>query len=127
MTTAPLASTVVPIQENYDIAIARNILRVKVRQQGWPANMTARAATALTALGEIILALNRQQPIVIKIEIAQEAIENKRGVRLVSQLLIPDKNAIKWQERKLNLKSLAHDSEILERGENVQIKLNIWD
>lgn len=116
-------STIVPIQGTYDIAMARNTLRTKIGQQGWPSVMNARASAALTALGEVILALNLHKPVLVKIELTDEV---RKGICLISQLVICDKDAIRWDERKTNLSKVA-SSEIVEHGDNVQIRLSVWN
>jgi hypothetical protein len=124
MILASQPATAVPIQGTFDIAIARNTLRSKIVQQRWPIVFNARAATALTALGELILALDRSQTIVIQIETLTD--EKKCGIQLSSQFRTPEKKPVQWEERKRSVKSAALDSEIDDSGSEVRIRIRIW-
>ncbi len=57
----------ITIQNAFDITAARNQLRQKIVGSNWTPVFRARAATALTALGELILRL--RQPTVVDVSV----------------------------------------------------------
>ena len=122
MTTS--TSTIVPIQGTYDIALARNTLRTKIALQRWPIVFNARAATALTALGELILITGKVQPIPIKIEILGQP--SKCGIKLTCRFSLPDKRPIRWEEHKHKLEQAAADTKIQESESEIEITAYVW-
>jgi len=121
MVTSPV--TVVPIQQIFDIAQARSTLRTKIVQQRWPIMFNARAAAVLTALGELILE-GRDSQCVVKIEIIANA--PRCGVRLHTSFLMIEDSPIQWEQRKLNLRIAAADTNIHEAGHKVEVTTYVW-
>jgi hypothetical protein len=121
MVTSPV--TVVPIQQIFDIAQARSALRTKIVQQRWPIMFNARAAAVLTALGELILEGHDTQ-CVVKIEIIANA--PRCGVRLHTSFQMTEETPIQWDQRKLNLRIAAADTNIHELGKKVEVTTYVW-
>jgi hypothetical protein len=117
-------ATVVPIQGTFDIALARNTLRTKIAQQRWPMVFNARAATALTALGELILMVGKAQAVPIHIEVLEEP--KKYGIRLNCRFRLPDKKPIRWEEQKNKLEQAAADTEIQESQTEIEVTAYVW-
>ena len=117
-------STFVPIQGTFDIAQARSSLRLKIAHQHWPTVFNARAATALTALGELILALGKSQPVLIRITFVEQF--GKRGIELWTELSISDESFPQWEARKHNLERAASDILFSEAGDNIEITAYVW-
>lgn len=122
MTTA--ISTVVPIQGTFDIALARNALRTRISRLRWPTIFNARAAMALTALGELILHVESSRPIVISIEMLEQS--QKCGIRLSCRFALGDKKPLYWDERKQNLKRVSQDTDIQESEGEIEVTTYIW-
>jgi len=116
--------TVVPIQGTYDIAYARNTLRVKIAQQRWSMFVNAHATIALTALGELILLTERLQPVMVNIETLAEP--NRYGVKLSSRFDVPDERPSNWEEKQRNLQQAATEFDLVEIEDGVEITVYIW-
>lgn len=117
-------ATVVPIQGTFDIALARNTLRTKIAQQRWPMVFNARAATALTALGELILMVGKAQAVPVHIEVLEQS--KKYGIRLNCRFRLPDKKPIRWEEQKNKLEQAAADTEIQESQTEIEVTAYVW-
>lgn len=124
MTTSTTpSSTVVFIQGTFDVARARNILRLKIAQQGWTPFYQAKAAAALTALGELILSTQPTLPVLVKISRIDQA--DAAGIKLSTQLVgSTEKKPIRWEEHTANLKRAAETS-VNEWGDVIDITVFI--
>lgn len=122
--TSALSSTVLPIQWSFDIAQGRNILRHKIAYNRWPIALNARAATALTALGELILALEKSQPIPVRIATLEHA--GKCGIELSAHFRLPDRKPTQWEERIRNIERVAADTKFHESENSIEITTYIW-
>lgn len=124
MIMAASTSTVVPIQGTFDIAQARSALRLKVAQRRLPTVFNARAAAAVTALGELILALNKSQPVLIKISTVDRG--NVCGIELSTRFRIPEGKPPQWDDRKRSLERAATETFFDEDRDDVGITAYIW-
>ncbi len=116
--------TVVPIQGTFDIAYARNTLRLKIAQQRWSMFVNAHASIALTALGELILLTERAQPVMVNIETIAEP--QRYGVRLSSRFDVPGAKPSNWEEKKRNLEQASSEFNLTETEDGVDIIAYIW-
>jgi hypothetical protein len=64
-----MITTTIPIEGTFDIAKGRSSLRTHIAVQRWPTVFSARVTTALTALGELIMAYGSNRVIIVKAEI----------------------------------------------------------
>ena len=112
------------MQGTFDLSLARNTLRRKIAEQHWPIIFNARAATVLTALSELILALDQTQLVMIEIETIEDM--ERHGVSLSSQFADPDNKPTQLKELIGNLQRTTADSEIHESGNQIQIRVYSW-
>ena len=64
-----MISTTIPIQGTFDIAKGRNSLRAHIAAQRWPPTFGARAAAVVTALGELILNVQGQNLVIVRMNV----------------------------------------------------------
>jgi hypothetical protein len=76
--------TTIPIQGTFDIALGRRTLREKVLAQGWKPSFNARAAAALTALGELILLASGGKSVPVTLRLVEDA--DDAGIQLSCQV-----------------------------------------
>ena len=67
-----------PIQSSFDIAQGRSTIRTLINLRRWPVIFNARAATAFTALGELIMLMGISRVTPVYVEILEQ--ESGRGI-----------------------------------------------
>lgn len=120
-----MTTTFAPIQGTFDIALARNTLRQKINQECRSVFLTVKASTALTALGELILHLDRPEGNVIKIVIDKST--GQAMVTLSCKLRLDESKPSRWEEFITNLRVLSSQLEIEESGININVEARILE
>ena len=124
MTYDNLTSTVVPIQGTFDIARARNSIRAMISLRRWSANFNARAATALTALGELILLTGGNKTVPIRVEIHE--CENRCGIMLSCTVEASNSEPARWEAKQNNLRRAVDEFDIEEKISQLRIAVWVW-
>lgn len=119
MNTTAATSTVALIQGTFDIAQARNTLRIKIAHRGWTPLFNAHASTALTALGELILSLKQAQPIPVKIASVEQP--GRCGIELSTRFRLTVEKPPQWDERCRNLEKASAETTFNESGDVIEI------
>lgn len=122
MSTTTPSSTVVFIQGTFDVARARNVIRLKIAQQRRTPLYQAKAAAALTALGELILSTEPTLPISVRISDIDQP--ESTGIKLSTQFRVSEKKPVGWEEYSANLQRAA-ETIISEQGDLVDVTIFI--
>lgn len=119
--------TTIPIQGTFDIALGRKTLREKVLAQGWKPAFNARAAAALTALGELILLASAGKTVPVTLRMLEEA--NDPGILLSCQVnpmdVIPD--SLDQATERLNQASDDLQIEETTRGFRIAVQVRCYE
>jgi hypothetical protein len=117
-------STVIPIQGTFDIAQGRNTIRSKVTLWRWPISFNARAATAMTALGELILFGNVSTVTPVHITFINS--ETECGIELRCTIPKSVSEADRWDVKADNLVRATDDLDVQESGNQIEIRAWVW-
>jgi hypothetical protein len=119
-------TTVIPVQGTFDIAQGRNTLRTKIAMQHWPVTFAfyARATTTLTALGEIILLLDKSRTMCIELKFFGQ--EPRCGIQLACKVSPMAQTASQWEQKVANLARAADELNIYESADHIEIQAYIW-
>ena len=119
-------TTTIPVQGTFDIAQGRNTIRTKIAMQHWPVTFAfyARATTTLTALGEIILLLDKSRSMCIQLIFFN--CEPHCGIELSCRLPKTAQTASSWDVKVANLKRAADELDIHESPSHLEIQARIW-
>lgn len=93
-----MKTTVVPIQGTFDIAQARARLRTHLAPLRWSPLFTARSSTAVTALGELIIAFEHGKVCPVRVAIEDE--KKNKGISFSCSLHFDEQDD---QQRVTNL------------------------
>jgi len=115
-------SIVLPIQESFDIARGRNSIRTLISLRHWPVTFVARAATGLTALGELLLLTGNSRVIPVRAEILGN--DQGSGIVLDCRLDLQATSLPQWEE-KLDKLTRAVDELIVE-ADNAHVVLKAF-
>lgn len=117
-------TTTIPIQGTFDIAKGRNSLRAHIAAQHWSLTFGARAAAALTALGELILSVNQQNLVIVRINVIQQ--EDAGGIEFLCQFRVADEDRSRYQEIVQRLLRATDKLEVREVAQMIQIVAAVW-
>lgn len=123
MFTSSSSTTAALIQGPFDIAHARNMLRLKIAHCGWPLVFNVRAATILTVLGEFLLAMELSQPVLIRIASVEQP--EKCGIELAVSFHRPEQQSAQWSVGWQALERLA-EVEYHDLGRVMNVTISIW-
>lgn len=117
---------IIPIQGTFDIAKARNTIRTKISAQDWPADFSfiARASTAMTALGEMILLGDATQSTQVFASFCVD--DTKHGIKLHCTLPNPTSDHLRWESKVDNLRQMADELDIEQKGNKISVQAVIW-
>ena len=116
----PPATTVIPIQGTFDIAQGRNTIRTRIASQHWPMSFNARAATAMTILGELILLCNDSKAVPVRISLLND--QKLHGIELSCTLTKPTDDPARWKSKADNLTRVADSLDMQEHGNQIEIR-----
>jgi hypothetical protein len=119
-----MISTTIPIQGTFDIAKGRNSLRAHIAAQHWSPTFGARAAAALTALGELILQANKHNLVIVRMNVFEEG--NEIGVQFTCTIQIPEGESAGLRQAEDRLSRAADQLEMQEIAHSVQITAGVW-
>jgi len=114
-----LTKTVIPIQGTFDIALARNTIRSKINLRRWSIAFHARAATAITALGEIILTNDQKQAVAVHMSFLNE--QGRCGVEFACSLPKSITEQSQWERKSQNLERAVDTLDIHENETQVLV------
>lgn len=114
-----MASSTLFVRGTFDIAQGRQSLRSHIASQQWSATLGARATTALTAIGELILQSNDGKSVPIKLHIQERG--DQAGIRFEVQVVVPDGDPSRFNRTLDNLDRATDQLEVSEHGDTVQI------
>ncbi|MBZ0303322.1 MAG: hypothetical protein K8J31_26505 [Anaerolineae bacterium] len=120
----PPSIIVIPIQGTFDIAQGRNAIRTRIALQHWPLPFNGRAATAMTALGELILLSNRSKAVPVRITFLNN--QPRCGIELDCTLPKPDGEIVRWNSKTDNLARAADTLDMQEHGNQIEIRVCVW-
>ena len=115
-----LTKTVIPIQGTFDIAQGRNTIRTKINLRRWPIAFHARAATAMTALGEMILMNDQKQVVAVYITFLNG--QGRYGVEFTCSLPKSIVEKIQWERKSHNLERAVDTLDLHENGDNILVE-----
>lgn len=113
-----------PIQGTFDIAIARNTLRRKISGGNWTPTFNARAAAALTALGELILAVHHSTNVVLVNLVILED-HHQQGVEFSCDVRLPEHHG-DLNEPCQRLERACDTLETEEVGGHLYVSVKVW-
>lgn len=114
-------TTTVGIKGTFDIAIARNLVRSQVAtNRKLKPSMMVRATIALTALGELIIGMQVQKAVPVKLQF----IEHDDRSYMEYSCLVPNSpiNNETSNRYQLNLERVSHYLNIRAQGTNLQVE-----
>ena len=117
-----MISTTIPVQGTFDIAKGRNSLRAHIAAQRWSPTFGARAAAALTALGELILNAQGQNLVIVRLNVIDEG--EVKGVQFVCNIQINDADT--YENAAQRLQRAADDLDVREVAQNAQIVASVY-
>ena len=117
-------TTVIPIQGTFDIAQGRNAIRTKITLRRWPLSFNARASTAMTALGEMILLSDDSRVTPVQITFIEG--KGQEGIELRCRLQSAVSEASRWEAKVDNLSRVADDLAIEDQSDQISVSANVW-
>ncbi len=115
-----MSNSNIAIHNASDITTARNVLRKKITGTKWTPTFRARAATALTAIGEFILRSHQQANLGVNVVMGQ----GTWGVELRCDL--PDGGEITAAEIRHQLSRIADDVQMDDSTGSLNIIARMW-
>jgi hypothetical protein len=115
--------TTIPIQGTFDIARGRRTLREKVLAMGWKPSFNARAAAALTALGELILLSSAGKTVPVTLRMLEDA--DDPGILLSCQVNPTDVIADTLDQATERLDQASDDLQIEETSRGFRIAVQV--
>lgn len=117
-----MAGESIQISDNFDVSLARNVLRRKVAEQNLKPTFRARAAAALTAMGQLLISANTQGR--ISIEVTEQ--NTTPGIKLSCHFAWPDNRYLWLDEARTRLSRVSDELEISDTAEGPCIVLWVW-
>lgn len=114
-----MISTTIPIQGTFDIAKGRNSIRAHIAAQRWSPTFGARVAAALTALGELILYTNRNNLVIVRMNVHEEG--DTAGIEFVCTVQIPEGDLRAYQDAEARLARATDDLDLRKVAQNIHI------
>jgi hypothetical protein len=118
-----MVTTTIPVEGTFDIAKGRSSLRTHIAIHRWPPVFGAHASAALTAIGELILALNSNRIILIKMGVIADG--DDQGIVFELALPLLDANIPRLDEALARVERATDDLDIRETANSVQISAHI--
>ena len=118
-----MISTTIPIQGTFDIAKGRNSLRAHIAAQRWSPTFGARAAAALTALGELILFASRHNLVIVRMTVVDTG--DQAGIHFACNIQAPGDNLSAFQEAENRLGRATDSLELREVAQSIQISASV--
>lgn len=112
----------IPIQGSFDVAIARNMLRRKIAEQGWLPAFRARAVAALTVMTETILLSHTSA--VILLTIYDQA--QKPGIELSCDMRAETLKPVWLDQARRQLPRVTDEMEIVGHDQMPRIIARVW-
>lgn len=119
-----MITAIIPVHGTFDIALGRRTLRQKIASQRWESAFNARAAAALTALGELILLGQPCALIPVTIRLFHEP--ELSGVELSCSVDTAEMDSYRLDEAKRRLTNATDELDIQEDGRNHRVTAQVW-
>ncbi|MBN1285154.1 MAG: hypothetical protein JXB47_07140 [Anaerolineae bacterium] len=117
-----MTSDTIQINDDFDVSLARNVLRRKVAEQNLKPTFRARAAATLTAMGRLLLAAETQG----SIHIAMADRSGMPGIKLECRFAWPDNRYLWLDEARTRLSRVSDELEISDTEEGPCITVWVW-
>jgi hypothetical protein len=114
-----MISTVILVHAEFDIARGCKMLRAHVAAQKWQPMVGARAAAALTAMGDLILNSHTRELVPVNLTIQNSGA--RTGIELGCSFYLPDNDTPEVREATERLVRATDELDIYETAGNVQI------
>jgi len=118
-------TTKIDIQGTFDIAKGRNTLRKFIMAQRWSPTFNARASTALTALGELIICSSPEHEM-IEVQVYILDTDDDTGIEMNCQIPILESGNLALETAQDRLKRAADHLFINNQGRTWQVALQVW-
>ena len=118
-----MISTTIPIQGTFDIAKGRNSLRAHIAAQCWSPTFGARAAAALTALGELILFTSHHNLVIVRMTVVDQG--DKVGIHFACNIQSPGENLSAFGEVEDRLDRATDTLELRPLAQSIQVSASI--
>jgi hypothetical protein len=118
-----MAATIIPIQGTFDIAIGRNTLRTKIVARRWAPKFNARAAAALTALGELILSAETSRIVPVRMRVLEE---EAAGIEFSCDIRLNNSSGDRFDEAQARLDRATDELDMVSGGSTVRVIARIW-
>lgn len=119
-----MATTTIPVQGTFDIALGRKTLRANIVRQRWHPNFNARASAALTALGELILMGDTSRLVPIIVHILDQG--NQHGIEMTCNVNASDIDDDRVDEATSRLERAADELLIDRSHHGIRVTVYIW-
>ncbi len=117
-----MMSQVIQIQDQFDVAIARSVVRRKAAERDWMPLFRARAAAALTAMASLLLA--QQMTGSLDIDVIDQA--GRAGMALQCSFPWTDNRYTWLDEVRSRLGKVADELEIHDDGQGLVVTVRLW-
>ena len=119
-----MTTSTIPVQGTYDIALGRRTLRQKISNQRWEPTFNARAAAALTAMGELILLGGLGTIVPVTIRVFEES--DLSGVEFSCSLDTAQMDNYRLDETMQRLVNVTDELNMQENGRGHRLTAQVW-